>query len=74
MYRTDAATVGGRVAVIEIPHDVGVVAAYPMAVLVAAPEPRLAEEWVATVLSARGQQALTERGFLPAPRADGAER
>jgi len=73
VYRTDAAAVGDRVTVIEIPRDVSVVAEYPIAVLVAAPEPHLADEWIATVLSADGQRALTERGFLPAPHADGAE-
>jgi molybdate transport system substrate-binding protein len=73
VYRTDAAAVGNRVTVIEIPPDLNVLAEYPIAVLVAASEPRLANEWVATVFSDGGQRALTERGFLPAPRADGAE-
>jgi molybdate transport system substrate-binding protein len=73
VYRTDAATADDRVRVVEIPAELGVVAEYPIAVLVAAPQPTLAEAWVALVLSARGQRALTERGFLPAPRADGAE-
>jgi molybdate transport system substrate-binding protein len=57
--------------VVAIPADLTVTAAYPIAVVKAAPEAALARAWVALVLSAEGQRRLASAGFLPAsPRQD----
>jgi molybdate transport system substrate-binding protein len=66
VYRTDAATAGERVSVVEIPAELNVVAEYPIAVASEARHPELARSWVAYVLSEQGQLALKRSGFLPA--------
>jgi molybdate transport system substrate-binding protein len=71
VYRTDAQAAKDKVEVVAIPVDLTVTAAYPIAVVKAAPEAALARAWVALVLSAEGQQRLASAGFLPAsPRQD----
>jgi len=73
VYRTDAisaATTDERnapsMAVVSIPADINVTAEYPIAVVVGAAHPGLAQQWVQAVLSAEGQAALARYGFLPA--------
>lgn len=50
---------------IEIPAGYNVIAKYPIAALIAAPEPALADAFIAYVLSAEGQAVLTKWGFTP---------
>jgi molybdate transport system substrate-binding protein len=50
-----------------IPDEDNVAAVYPIAVMDAAPHPDRAEEFVAFVLSARGQAILQKWGFGPSP-------
>jgi molybdate transport system substrate-binding protein len=50
---------------LEIPPDLNVRAAYPIAVLTDSPNPALAQAFVALVLSPEGQEILARFGFLP---------
>ena len=68
VYRTDAMTAKDRVRVVEVPASLNVVAEYPIAVVSGAPNPALAESWVALVLSQRGREALRVAGFEPGDR------
>ncbi len=52
-----------RVEVIEIPEELNIVAAYPIAVLEDARSPGLAEEWVELATGAEGQRVLEKWGF-----------
>ena len=52
---------------IQIPAELNVIAKYPIAALLAAPESDLADEFVAYVLSADGQATLAKWGFHPKP-------
>ena len=65
VYRTDATTAKAGVAVVTIPPELNVIAEYPMATLEGAPHPELARAFVELVLSASGQKALADAGFLP---------
>jgi molybdate transport system substrate-binding protein len=69
VYRTDARapTAQGKVAVVEIPRELNVTAAYPIAVLAAAPHPDLARAFVRLVRSPAGAAVLREAGFVPCP-------
>lgn len=62
-YVTDIASSEGSVEGIDIPDDVDVDADYPIAVLSSATSPSIAEDFVGFVLSAEGQQILSEFGF-----------
>ena len=66
VYASDAVA-APELIVIEIPTDFNVLATYPIAPLVDAPHPQLAQEFVAFVLSAEGQALLEKWGFTPAP-------
>jgi len=50
---------------IEVPAEFNVVAKYPIAALTQAPQPELAAEFIAYVLSAEGQGILAKWGFSP---------
>jgi molybdate transport system substrate-binding protein len=65
VYRSDAVAAAERVNVVAIPGDVNIVADYPIAALKDAPQPALARDWIARVLSAEGQRVLEAAGFLP---------
>jgi molybdate transport system substrate-binding protein len=65
VYVTDVKTAAGKVRGVPIPESVNVVARYPIAVLVHAPNPSGAAAFVAFVLSADGQYVLATFGFLP---------
>lgn len=52
---------------IAIPDDQNVIAAYPIAPLVDAPYPELAQRFIEFVLSAEGQEILASWGFGPPP-------
>jgi molybdate transport system substrate-binding protein len=68
VYRSDVAAAGDRVATVSIPHEINVVAEYPIAVVADAPHPELARAWVDEVLSPPGQRALAKAGFLAPAR------
>jgi molybdate transport system substrate-binding protein len=63
VYVTDAKAAGSAVSTVTLPQEQNVVARYPIAVLDAAPNGRLAEDFVALVLSEDGRRALAEEGF-----------
>jgi molybdate transport system substrate-binding protein len=65
VYRSDALTVPGKVHVVEIPHELNVIAEYPIALLHAAPNADLAWRFIALVRSADGVATLREAGFVP---------
>jgi molybdate transport system substrate-binding protein len=71
VYRTDAlaaqGTAKGKVVVLEIPPDVNVTAAYPIAALKAAPHPDLARAFIDLVRSPAGATVLRAAGFVPCP-------
>jgi molybdate transport system substrate-binding protein len=62
-YVTDVSSTQGRIQGIDIPDDSNVVAKYPIAALVHAPNPQGAREFVDFVLSAQGQAILARYGF-----------
>jgi len=65
VYRTDAQAAQGKVAVVQIPPEINVMARYPLAVTVSAAQPLLAQQWLKFVLSKQGQQILQTAGFAP---------
>jgi molybdate transport system substrate-binding protein len=65
VYRSDAIAARGKVALVEIPPELNVTAAYPIAVLKAAPHPELARAFIALVRSPAGATVLREAGFVP---------
>jgi molybdate transport system substrate-binding protein len=67
VYRSDAIAAKGKVAVVQIPPDLNVTAAYPIAALKAAPRPELARAFVDLVRSPTGTAVLREAGFVPCP-------
>jgi molybdate transport system substrate-binding protein len=64
VYASDAIA-APELPVIEIPAAWNVVAKYPIAPVVNAPQPKLADEFVAFVLSSDGQAILQKWGFTP---------
>jgi molybdate transport system substrate-binding protein len=64
-YMSDVAASEGRVEGIDIPEAVNVIAEYPIAVLAHAPQPALAQSFIAFVLSDVGQVILADYGFAP---------
>jgi molybdate transport system substrate-binding protein len=63
VYRTDAKAATGQVRGVEFPESAKAVNDYPIAVLGKAPQPTLAREFVALVVSAQGRGTLTQAGF-----------
>lgn len=64
VYVTDVTSAGGAVEGIEISEDLNVVASYPIAALVSAPNPDAAAAFVEFVLSDDGQAIFADHGFL----------
>jgi len=64
VYVSDAKATPG-LSMLAIPTNFNVVASYPVAVLANAPEPVLAQEFIAYVTSPEGQAILSEWGFTP---------
>ena len=62
-YVTDVLSAAGTVEGVDIPAEVNVVAEYPIATLLGAPNPDAAVAWVEFVLSEEGQAILTSYGF-----------
>ena len=69
VYVTDARAVADRVTVIRIPAWAQPRVRYEIAVVSRSSKKAAAQAWVKTLLSARGQAALKEYGFLPVPGA-----
>ena len=71
VYRSDAIAAKGKgketIAVVEIPPELNVTAAYPIAALKAAPNPTLARAFIDLVRSPAGATVLREAGFVPCP-------
>lgn len=65
VYDTDAASAGGAVDTVEIPADINVLAAYPIAPLSASANAATAGAFVEFVLSTEAQQILADYGFAP---------
>ena len=63
VYVTDVLSTAGAVEGVDIPEEFNVVAAYPIAALVNAPNPDAAAAFVDFVLSDEGQAILVEFGF-----------
>jgi len=69
VYVTDALAVADRVTVIRIPAWAQPRVRYEIAVVSRSSKKAAAQAWIKTLLSARGQAALKEYGFLPVPGA-----
>jgi molybdate transport system substrate-binding protein len=69
VYRSDAMAAKGKgtITVVEIPPDLNVTAAYPIAALKAAPSPDLARAFIDLVRSPAGATVLREAGFVACP-------
>jgi molybdate transport system substrate-binding protein len=65
VYASDAASAGAQVQVVPIPPEFNVVAHYPMAALLRAPHPRLAEEYLQFLASPPAQAVFARYGFGP---------
>ena len=65
VYRTDALTAAGKVAVVAVPLAYNVVARYPVAVTANAPAPQLAKAFVELLVSPEGARVLKSKGFTP---------
>jgi len=69
VYVTDARPVSDQVSVIRIPAWAQPRVRYEIAVVSKSPNKAAAQAWVRMVLSAKGQTALKNAGFLPLPKA-----
>jgi molybdate transport system substrate-binding protein len=67
VYRSDAATAGGKVSVVAIPAELNVIAEYPIAILTAAPHAELGRRWIELVRSPAGRAVLRDAGFMTCP-------
>ena len=63
VYVTDARSAGDNVATVDFPEAAGAVNVYPIAVLKKAPQPTLAQKFVALVTSDTGHKILAQSGF-----------
>jgi molybdate transport system substrate-binding protein len=63
VYRTDVKSAMGKVLGINFPEATSAINSYPIATLTHAPQPALASQFVALVLSSTGSQVLTQAGF-----------
>lgn len=68
VYRTDTTT-AKDVETVAIPADINVMAEYPVAIVAGTAHPKLAQAWEELLLSAAGQTALTQAGFLAPTKA-----
>lgn len=66
VYRSDVTPALSRfVRTFEVPDSANVLSSYPLAVLRSAPMPGAARDFVALVLSAKGQRVLERHGLIP---------
>ena len=67
VYATDVLAADGAIDGVTIPEAQNVIAIYPIATVLASDHSEDARAFVDFVLSRKGQQVLTDYGFLPAP-------
>jgi molybdate transport system substrate-binding protein len=67
VYVTDVTAGGDKVEGVDVPKELNVLATYPIATVKASQAQDQAQAFRDLVLSAEGQQALKEYGFLPPP-------
>ena len=63
VYVTDARSAGSKATTVNFPEAAGAVNVYPVAVLKKAPQPTLAQKFVAMVTGDPGQNILAQSGF-----------
>lgn len=63
VYVTDAHSAADKVTTVNFPEAAGAVNVYPIGVLKNAPQPALAQKFVATVTGEAGQKLLAQAGF-----------
>lgn len=63
VYRTDARSAKDELSVVSIPPEFNVIARYPIASVTGTRHAEVAAEWVAFLLSPRGQALLQQSGF-----------
>ena len=63
VYVTDARSAGSKVTTVNFPEAAGAVNVYPIAVMKKAPQPTLAQNFVAMVTGDKGQNILAQSGF-----------
>ena len=63
VYVTDAHSAGDKVTPVSFPEAAGAVNVYPIAVLKNAPQPALAQRFLAMVTGGTGQNILARYGF-----------
>ena len=63
VYVTDAHSAGSKVTTVNFPEAAGAVNVYPIGVLKKAPNPTLAQKFVALMTSDAGQKILAQSGF-----------
>jgi molybdate transport system substrate-binding protein len=68
VYVTDARPVSDQVTVVRIPAWAQPRVRYEIAVVSKSPNKTAAQAWINTILSAQGQTALRNAGFLPVPK------
>jgi molybdate transport system substrate-binding protein len=68
VYVTDARPVSDHVSVVRIPAWAQPRVRYEIAVVSKSPNKTAAQAWINTIVSARGQTALRNAGFLPVPK------
>lgn len=66
VYASDVVTARGEVEEVPLPPEASAATSYPAAVVARSDHQELAEEWIDLLLSAEGQQALVDAGFMPA--------
>jgi len=54
-----------QVQIIEIPENLNLLAAYPIAIVEGSQNSELAQDWIDLVLSDEGQAVLEKHGFIP---------
>jgi len=52
---------------VKIPASLNVLAVYPIAPIASSQNAKLADAWIAYVISPAGQKTLAQFGFLPVP-------
>jgi len=67
VYTTDAGAAANKLGSLEVPNQFNQIATYPIAPIAKAPQPELAGQFVAFVLSPAGQKTLASYGFITNP-------
>lgn len=70
VYASDLVAADKDVEQVPLPDNAVDATTYPAAVVEGSEQQQLAEAWIALLVSADGQQVLTDAGFMPAPEGD----